>query len=910
MNEAMDQSQAAVAENTSPNLVVEEDVSSGAKFVRADLHIHSFGEDGSFDVKDATMTPENIVDTAIAKDIPVIAITDHNEIGNVRVAIKHAKAKGILVIPGIEVTTTQGHLLVYFETFDDLRTFHGRLTIDPNKERCSQGITECLTLAEQNNGIGILAHIEIDSGFEKSINRFGREMDAILTHRNLYALEIARKESAEFYTDSDGEPDRRALIAKRREVLDLESEYQLAKVMSSDSHSLARLGTNADGENKLTRIKLDEPTFHSFKVALMSANSRIRLEGLIPEKTPRFKEMRLDGGLLHNQIVKFSPNLTCIIGGRGAGKSTLLQALQECSGNTGGANVVDSEVWPQKISLIYEDETGREIELVREKNSCVQNLRDSANGITVIPIEGYGQGETAETIQHSDKNPKVLIDFLDRFIDLRSLRMEEAEVRQLLIDNQSDLRRLRTEVSLIGETQKTKSNLDEKIRQLKKDQVEELVSLQTGLIKERELRIMLLADVRKLAKNYEHALSDTSILDEFNEIEGSDIVVGKDQFERVKSLVTEFGEIVAAKSSELNVELEKKIFDLHDQIKAWSEKESTIQKEIDDRKAELEGRGIPFDLGLINQLAKDQVHYSARLKGLLRQVEELRVKTADREGLLKRRKSSMDKIYYSRQAFATIVNENLKHTVEDFLVTVKYKSGAFSPEFEDRIKGLMQWKTARVPKAEKLSRSVSPLAFAAEVKGGRLTSLKTILDDEGGRVFEDSEIANIRTTVFTNEYYEDFETLKFDDLPSITVTKMVDDGSGTLKAITKSLFQLSLGQQQAILLAILLQSKSSAPLVIDQPEDNLDSEFIYKTIVANLRRIKESRQVIVVSHNANIAVLGDAELIVPLKSTNVRSTIIERGSIDKKATRKLCCEILEGGERAFVQRKKIYGLEK
>ena len=102
-------------------------------------------------------------------------------------------------------------------------------------------------------------------------------------------------------------------------------------------------------------------------------------------------------------------------------------------------------------------------------------------------------------------------------------------------------------------------------------------------------------------------------------------------------------------------------------------------------------------------------------------------------------------------------------------------------------------------------------------------------------------------------------------------------------------------------------SDSVKPLLIDQPEDNLDSEFIYKTIVSTLRKIKERRQVIVVTHNPNIAVLGDAELIIPLKSTNNKSMVISSGSIDDKHTIDMCCQILEGGESAFKQRQKIYG---
>jgi len=125
---------------------------------------------------------------------------------------------------------------------------------------------------------------------------------------------------------------------------------------------------------------------------------------------------------------------------------------------------------------------------------------------------------------------------------------------------------------------------------------------------------------------------------------------------------------------------------------------------------------------------------------------------------------------------------------------------------------------------------------------------------------------------------------------------------------TRSLAHLSLGQQQSILLAILLQSNSTNPLLIDQPEDNLDSEFIYKTIVDNLRKIKEKRQIIIVTHNPNIAVLGDAELIIPLKSTSVKTHITDRGSIDRTEIRGLCCDILEGGKQAFISRQKLYGI--
>jgi predicted ATPase len=104
----------------------------------------------------------------------------------------------------------------------------------------------------------------------------------------------------------------------------------------------------------------------------------------------------------------------------------------------------------------------------------------------------------------------------------------------------------------------------------------------------------------------------------------------------------------------------------------------------------------------------------------------------------------------------------------------------------------------------------------------------------------------------------------------------------------------------------MLTSESQVPLIIDQPEDNLDSEFIYKTLVPAIRHAKERRQVIVVTHNANIAVLGDAEQIVVLKATQDKGSIMCRGSIDEPETREFACDILEGTREAFERRFQIY----
>ena len=127
--------------------------------------------------------------------------------------------------------------------------------------------------------------------------------------------------------------------------------------------------------------------------------------------------------------------------------------------------------------------------------------------------------------------------------------------------------------------------------------------------------------------------------------------------------------------------------------------------------------------------------------------------------------------------------------------------------------------------------------------------------------------------------------------------------------------QLSKGQKAtAVLLLLLLES--DAPLIVDQPEDDLDNRFISDGIVPKIRVGKQRRQFIFATHNANIPVLGDAELIAALEASGEPGAGVPAqarlatggvGSIDNAAVRQLVGEILEGGEAAFEMRRMKYG---
>ena len=149
------------------------------------------------------------------------------------------------------------------------------------------------------------------------------------------------------------------------------------------------------------------------------------------------------------------------------------------------------------------------------------------------------------------------------------------------------------------------------------------------------------------------------------------------------------------------------------------------------------------------------------------------------------------------------------------------------------------------------------------------------------------------------------------DLHPTATIELNEAGEGP-NAVWQELEDLSTGQKAtAVLLLLLLES--DAPLIIDQPEDDLDNRFITEGIVPKMREEKQRRQFIFSTHNANIPVLGDAELIIGLRASGeagqgyAEIPVVHMGSIDATPVRELVEEILEGGKTAFEMRRLKYG---
>ncbi|MCI2808874.1 MULTISPECIES: TrlF family AAA-like ATPase [Alcaligenaceae] len=885
--------------------------SAGAMFYRADLHIHSYG--GSHDVKDVTMTPENIVATAVNESIFLISIADHNDISNVKQAIDIGQRSDVIVIPGVELSTAQGHLLCYLPDYPRLMKFFAGLDIVDvglPTSRCQQSILECLAAVNAQGGFGILAHVDVASGFEHDNPGGSPHKVDVICHPALVGIELKHATSDIHYSPADNQAERVQMGRQRIERLGLGSRQYLARVMNSDSHALTSLGRNASNDKRVTRYKMDKPSFAALKIALEDADARVRIEDLIPKAVPHVVGIAMEGGFLDKQVIQFSRNLNCIIGGRGTGKSTTFEGVRCLIGtDEESGKVVDSEVWPDVVHFIWQDKAGQRHLLARHKDQSLENLDDVDGGPCSFEIDCFGQGDAARISIEAQKNPLALLNYLDKFVDFGTYLEEEESARDELLELQTAIEKAEQQVALIPQYQRQLQTTQSALAAMQKPEVKTLIELQRHLATERELRTQIVAKLKHL-KNSADITTQASAADEITGLANpSSLTLGRKEFEVIVTEVNVFKTLVVGAKQKIATGASNLEAVVAGQTAAWKAKDSEAQGRIDIKKRELEALRITFDMSYITKLANDEASHKATLKNLEAWRADLTESQRKRQAALARRRSARDRIAMLRGSFGRIASTTLREALSDLQVSLKYVDNAYSPEASEQIVAAMGWRTNQQVRASYLVEDLTVPSLLEAIQNDDIGPLTALMTKDGTQAFDSAEARVVLERLSAPTVRFGLERVALYDVPKLQVSKQVADGAGGRRTVRREFYKLSLGQQQSILLALMLSANSDKPLIIDQPEDNLDGEFIYSTLVPVLRRAKERRQVIIVTHNANVAVLGDAEQIIVLKANNDRAEIVSRGSIDRSETRDAACAILEGAKEAFMRRAKMYGFE-
>lgn len=883
------------------------EIDNGAKFLNVDLHIHSYG--GSHDVHDTSMTPEAIVDAAVRQSLRVIAITDHNSNINVAAALKYAATHysgTILVLPGVEVTTAHGHLLAYFPPDDISRLTRFLMRLDligemgADDTRTTKSMADTITEAHKLGGICIAAHIDRKrTGFEAFAPGYQNWKKDIICSPGLYGLECDSVDALTWYsehrdTGQDG-AERKKVFLARKDLIDLAGRPDLARVQGSDSHSMAAFET-ASPDKSWTRIKLNELTFEALRVALIDPTARVRATASIPRTFPRLRGISIDGGFLDGEMYHFSDNLNCFIGGRGTGKSTAIRALAYTFGLNDEFGLYNN--CPDSVTVFCEDDNGICYKYQRWRGHDGEASTESDNSEALIDsfrVEYFGQGDLAKVAEDPLEHPALLQEFLDRHTSLRDLLDNEEGIVRQLEENGGRLSPLEVASAQLGDKRQSLAEVEQKLRIAEEGKLRDVVSLQSRLASEKTVR----ESVEEICQAYTLGWKFDSMQRDFLQILSTAGACTDDP--SAKSTIAAMAQTIAAS----NAAIAQKERELNAMLKQTSDKLSTLAGELRTshrrmsaeavaKLGELRAQGVATDIAGLDALLRQKTSVAREITSTEQRSGELQKCREDRRVLKTSLSSVRAEMLKRRKAQLRAVNSNLGSTIRDFRIFIKYEESGITDQFEAFLKEEMRGSYLQDSAIQALCARISPLELSKWVLQRNVEELA----ERGGITAEWAD-----TIIKKLSYWRKIFALDVLPKPPKPVIGVRTMGTPPRDIPVK---QLSDGQRHTILLTIAMLADTNVPLIIDQPEDDLDNAFISSTVVATLREVKERRQIILVTHNANIAVLGDSELILPMCREGDCGKAVGVGSIDTSATKAQVLGILEGGSEAFRRRRVMY----
>ena len=884
----------------------------GAVFHRCALQVNPHHYMQTFRGKstsgDSDTYAEAVVKKAFEIGVSVLAVTDHNSVSSIP-SFRHAAQRyGIYVFPGFELVSSEGiHVLCIYPPDTDqelLGRFLGEFGIrelEASSSLSDKNFVEILTKVREQGGITIAAHVTNDGGLFKVLS--GQARIKAWQSENLLAIQIPGPVE-------DLPQEVRQIVQNKnpnyRRFHPLEEQLAIAVVNAKDVVNPEDL----EDRSATCWIKMSEVSIEGLRQAFLDPVSRIRLnpkEGSIDaDDHAELVAIAWEGGFLDGAAIHFNPNLNVLIGGRGAGKSTVIESIRsvlslepvgEDAQRTYEGIVRHVLKSGTKISLLVRthrptvneyliERTIPNPPLVRDAKGNVSNLEPQ----DVLPrVEVYGQHEISEMT----KRPEKLTRLLDRFIEKdKLLAQRKADLKRDLERNRRSLIETRAELEQIKDRLAALPRLEETLERFQKAGLEER-------LKERSL---LVREERLFASIPDRLQPFRECLDIFKEELPIDRVFISDK--AIKGLPGKeiLGQLVPI-FDQLNRELQRIAKDLEQVLNRTDHSISKVRKEWEDHKEKIQAAYEK----ILRELQKARIDGEEFIQ-LRKQIEELRP-LRERLSLVAR----VEKELADQRRSLLAEWEDIK--AEEFRLLDR-AAKKVSKRLQDRVRveviaaGNREplFKIMREEIGGRLSEAIEKLRAIPDLSLASFVSACREGADALNRIYGISPSQAERLAKVKPEVLMRMEEL---ELPPITTIQLNTAAPGE-PSTWYALEDLSTGQKAtAVLLLLLLESDS--PLIVDQPEDDLDNRFITEGIVPRMREEKQRRQFIFSTHNANIPVLGDAELIVGLSASgeaeqgHARIPPEHMGSIDDYTVRELVEEILEGGKEAFERRRRKYG---
>ena len=614
--------------------------------------------------------------------------------------------------------------------------------------------------------------------------------------------------------------------------------------------------------------------------------------------------LRVAGGFLGGVELEFADGLNCLIGGRGTGKTTALEFLRFGLGlmpdpKVNGARhraieaLIRANLGGGRLAVDLRTRTGMRYTAERGVSETVQVTNEAGAAVPVMldrdqifSADVFSQNE----IEEIASNPAAQLGILDRFVEAEStaIARELEFLRRQLDQTTTDLRRLDAEIEDFAARASELPVIEEKLKGIAQAGGPDATRLNAAhaakTARDREVHVPenLVSAVQRTANDFATALASFHATAEAQLDEAMRSGANREVFAALGSEVDAFERVagVAVRSVSEATAIAEVAIRRH--AGALAARHATQEAEYRKLIAEFDEEGGRAAERTLLQ----QAHADASAAAKQRAANELQ-----RKGVMAKRTELLDQISELRdRRFAARQRVAERLTSEFSSIRVTISQAADSQEYRDLIAGALKGLGLKHNVlADRIAEVFLPteLAPAVMARDVHLLSERASVDEERARRVVEALRADGGAYLI--------ESVDLEDVPCI---ELLDGG------IYKESPKLSTGQRCTTILPILLL-QSERPLLIDQPEDNLDNAFIYETIVKALSSVKSSRQVIFVTHNPNIPVLGEAERVFVLESDGQNASLRRSGSVDE------CKDdietILEGGREAFLQRKKRYG---
>ncbi len=618
----------------------------------------------------------------------------------------------------------------------------------------------------------------------------------------------------------------------------------------------------------------------------------------------RIRSLSIVGGFLDGASFDLGDGLNCLIGARGAGKTTVIEfvryALDELPNRESDPqarrrieSLVERNLGNGRIQLVVETKDGLSYIVNRSpgENPMVLSPDGKPTGITLragslFQVDIYSQNE----IEGLAERAEAQLALIDNFHS-EQIRVVATETQRLIFQmraNANQIIPLEEKLATLAEDIHTLPNVEDKLKAFIGTAKEASHPIDEAhahkALRDREQAAIrctkeLLGD---LAPSLQSMCGQ--IDEQVNSDLDRDILAGPNgaTFSELKrTLARCAGEVDRLlelacehirRASEDLAAVSTALAHRHDQ------QELAFRKLIEKHKI---AQGQANERARLEKLRGDLL-VKQRLRNELQQkLDQLREERID---LMRRLSEMRDQRFALRQEVVGRINQQLSPSIR---VSIEQdgERTTYRKMIEEALKGA-RMRQGRV--ADKIAEAFAPGDLSEVVKSGNSRALvdkAELTPDQADKVI---------TAFADSPNLLELETLEMLDLPRIELK----DG-----VAYKELASLSTGQRCTAILPILLLD-SEKPLLVDQPEDNLDNSFIYETIVRSIRKIKKQRQLLFVTHNPNIPVLGEAERVFVLTSTGNSGRKSREGSVD--GCRNEIVQLLEGGEEAFKLRQRRY----